>query len=436
VNPGLGYHPPVPPRLGEILVGEGACTEHALRDALKNQIIFGGRLGTNLLEIQAVSEEALARALGRQHALPSLSGDLRLDPAATALLSAEIADRCDAVPYVLADRRLALLVVDPKDLATLDEVAFATGKRVHPIVVPEARLWALLRRTYGIDRHLRGLDVDFGKLAAARALPDAPPAVVRSVAEDLMDEGAFDALYARGAAAAEAAAAGAGPAEPLAPPPDDVVELTDLLEPEPAAAPPAAPPALAAEVLAALSAAPGHAPPARRAVPAAAPVPEPSPLSFEEAVRSLEGVGERDAIARTVLRYARSRFARAVLLTVHRGGAHGWAGLGEKLEAEAVRRIHVALGAPGIVDTVVSTRAHFLGPIPKTEANIRLLRALGGGVPGNAFLVPILATGRVVNVFYADAGKGRVVDAGDVGELLILATRIAKSYDALLARVR
>jgi hypothetical protein len=50
--------------------------------------------------------------------------------------------------------------------------------------------------------------------------------------------------------------------------------------------------------------------------------------------------------------------------------------------------------------------------------------------------VPILATGRVVNVFYADAGKGGVVDAGGVGELLILATRIAKSYDALLARVR
>jgi hypothetical protein len=29
-----------------------------------------------------------------------------------------------------------------------------------------------------------------------------------------------------------------------------------------------------------------------------------------------------------------------------------------------------------------------------------------------------------------------MVDAGGVGELLILATRIAKSYDALLERVR
>jgi hypothetical protein len=41
-----------------------------------------------------------------------------------------------------------------------------------------------------------------------------------------------------------------------------------------------------------------------------------------------------------------------------------------------------------------------------------------------------------VNLFYADNGKGGMVDSGDVGELLILATRIAKSYDTLLEKVR
>jgi hypothetical protein len=438
----------VPQRLGEILVGEGACTAAALRDALKNQIIFGGRLGTNLLELRAVSEEALARALGRQHGIPSLSGALRLDPAATALLTPEIAERWDAVPYVLADRRMALLVVDPKNLAMLDEVAFATGKQVHPIVVPEARVWALLGQTYGLERHLRGIDVEFGSL---RATPARRVEAARSAerAPDLMDEEAFQGLYGKGASSPPPATSGSTPAPPAPPAPipppaavaalpppgpggaDDVVELSDLLVPE------APPPALAPEVLAALRTERGHAPPSRLVRPFARPdAPQPSPLAFDEAVRFLEGVTERGAIATTVLRYARSKFERAVLFTVHRGGAHGWAGLGASLGPEAVQRIHVALGAPGIVDTVVSTRAHFLGPIPKTEANVRLLRALRGGVPANAFLVPILAVGRVVNVFYADNGRGGLVDAGGVGELLILATRIAKSYDALLARVR
>jgi hypothetical protein len=442
----------VPPRLGELLVQEGASTPDAVRDALKNQVIFGGRLGTNLLELHAVTEEALARALGRQHALPALFGAMRLDPKATALLTPEIADRYDAVPYALADRRLALLVVDPRDLAMLDEVAFATGKQVHPIVAPEARIWALLRETYGIDRHLRGIDVDFARLrSGAQAVPQGTVTSAAAAAQDLMDEGSFEEMYAARSAGhrppdpplplaapraerlgEEGRGAGEAVARPTSPPPDEgVVELTDLIIEEP---PPA--PDLAAEVLAALSAGAGHAPPERLVRPARPPEPEPSALSFEEATRSLEGVTDRDAIATIVLRYARSRFARAVLLTVQRGTAHGWAGLGERLGREAVRRIHLALGTPGIVDTVVRTQAHFLGPLPKTEANIRLLKALGGGVPKNALVVPILALGRVVNVLYADGGKGRLVDAGGVGELLILATRIAKSYAALLERVR
>ncbi len=412
-------------RLGEMLVKEGMCSDAAVRDALKNQIIFGGRLGTNLLEIKAVTEEALARALGRQHELPSLFGDLQLDAHATALLTPEIADRCDAVPYVLADRKLALIVVDPRNLASLDEVAFATGKRVHPLVVPEARVWALLRRHYAIDRHLRGIDVDFDRLegkidkprGVRREEPPTSDAARAAESADLIDQGAFEAIY--GAQGKAGAAPPAGPRREAAPTP----------------AAPAAPPPVAAEVLVALSQRSGHLPPARLA-PARPPEPEPSPLTFAEAARFLEGVDERDAIAKTVLRYARSKLKRAVLFTVHRGAAHGWAGFGEKLAPQAVRRMHLALGTSGILETVVATRAHFLGPIPKTDANIRLLKALGGGVPGNAFLVPILALGRVVNVFYADNGKGGVVDTGDVGDLLILATRIAKSYDALLARVR
>jgi len=87
-----------------------------------------------------------------------------------------------------------------------------------------------------------------------------------------------------------------------------------------------------------------------------------------------------------------------------------------------------------VVDTVVTTQAHYLGPLLKTDANLRLLKALGGGAPRNALLVPVLGLGRVVNVLYADAGRGRLVDGSDLGELLILATRISQSYDDLARR--
>lgn len=458
------------PRLGELLVQAGACSREAVADALRNQVIFGGRLGTNLLDLGAVREADLARALSRQHGTPTLHGDLKLDPAAVALLKPEVADRYDVVPYVLQDRKLALLVCDPDDLTMLDEVAFATGKQVHPIVVPEARVWALLRDTYGLDRQLRGIEVDFGGDVHARPAP-APLAHKDTVAHDLMDEGEFERMYGRAS----------GPPSPPPPPPpgaqepwghvpppaSSIVERTEeIYLARPPAAPPGEPPEeiilelteevpaeegirpavtpiphlpldIAAEVAAVLRAGPGHVAPTHFVPPPAPPrppEPEPTPVSFQEALGLLAGVEDRHAIARTVLRYARTKFRRAVLFTVQRGEARGWAGLGEKLTPQAVARMRLRLDLPGVISTVVATRAHFLGPLPRTEANVRLLKFLGGGVPSNSFLVPILALGRVVNVLYADNGKGGQVDSGDLGELLILATKIAQSYDVLLSR--
>ncbi|MCM2332460.1 MAG: general secretion pathway protein GspE [Anaeromyxobacteraceae bacterium] len=416
-------------RLGEILVQEGSCRPDVVEEALKHQAIFGGRLGTNLLELGAISEEVLAFALGKRTGAPALYGDLPVDPKAIRLLGRRLAERWDVVPFLLADRRLAVLARDPLDLQMLDEVAFATGKRVHAFVVPEARLWRTLNRAYGVDREHRGADM------GRRALTPPPmPATPREeeAPGDLIDESDFQGLYG--------AMAGMGPA--ATPAPGALEAVTPLPAPPqgPAPAPGEVPP-LTLEVLSELTARPGHQPPlslelpellsSRPSAPEAA---EPSALSFADAVRFLEGVGDRETIARTVLRYARSRFARAVLLTVRRGEVHGWAGLGGGLTADAVLRLRLPLGVPGAVDTVVATRAPFVGPLQKTWSNIRLLKGLGGGVPGSALLVPVLALGRVVNVLYVDAGRGKLVDASDLGELLILAARISKSYDDLARR--
>ncbi|HET6436743.1 MAG TPA: hypothetical protein VFG59_01685 [Anaeromyxobacter sp.] len=374
-------------RLGEILVKDGACTAEEVREALKNQVIFGGRLGTNLLELGAVAEDVLGVALGKRYGAPALWGDLPLDPAAVKLLRPDLADRFDAVPYALSDRKLALLACNPSDLRMLDEVSFATGHDVHPVVVPEARIWRLLERAYGVRRELRGIEVDFGGPVAEPPGP-AAPAPPGGSGDDLMGEADFEALYGR--------RVGEGPL-----PEEEVLDLTD-------------------EVI--------------DSVPAASDEALPTPLDFAEATRALAGAGDRYVVAGTVLRYARSRFLRSLLLAVSHGWARGFVGLGPGLSPDRVGAIRLRLSAPGVLSTVVSTRAHFLGPLARTEANIRLLKALGGGVPHNALVVPILALGRVVNVFYADAGRGGTVEPAGVGELLILSTRIAQGYEALVSR--
>jgi type II secretion system (T2SS) protein E len=420
-------------RLGEILVQEGSCSAADVQDALRNQVIFGGRLGTNLLELGAVTEEVLAAALGKLTGAPALHGELAMDAKAIQLLDRRLAERWDVVPFLLADRRLALLARDPFDLQMLDEVAFATGKQVHAFVVPEARVWRALHVAYGVSRELRGLDLGW-HAASGRAVPAAAPGRGAAEGPDLMDEAEFQDLY--GQRAGPTPTPVPPPATPAAGPPPGPPPLSE----PPLLVPVEELPFLTLEVLAEIEAGPGHQPPLalEPATPPAGPAggegAEPSPLSFGEAVRFLEGVAERGTIARTVLRYARSRFARAVLLTVRRGEACGWAGLGGGLTVEAVHRLRLPLGVPGVVDTVVSTRAHYLGPLPKTSSNIRLLKGLGGGVPQSALLVPILALGKVVNVLYADAGRARLVDGSDLGELLILASRISQSYDDLARR--
>jgi len=396
-------------RLGELLVARSACTEALVAEGLEAQVIYGGRLGTNLLEIGALGEEALAQALSAQHGCPALWGDIGVDEKALVLVRPDLAERLGVVPLRLEGKRLVVLTADPGDLSRLDELAFATGKDVRTVVVAESRLSEVLRRNYGLRRAERGVQV--GALhQAARTHREAPAA---APGPDLMDEADFAALYDH---------ASVTPAPGAAPAGEDAFHGALVSDDQ---------------VLAALQQdaerGADRAGAAVRLTPAGAEAP---PLSFEEAAQALAGVSDRDAIARIVLRCARSRCRRAMLLTVRGQRADGWEALGEGLSAQTAARVRVSLEQPGVFQTVVQSRSHFLGPLQKTEANVRFLRALGGGAPRNSFAMPILARGEVVNLLYADDGRGRVLDASGVGELLILAARITQSYDVLLSRAR
>lgn len=415
----------VPRRLGEILVELGACTPERLKAALQSQVLLGGRLGTNLLEQGAVTEAQLAAALARRHGVPALCGELSPDPDVLRLLTAEQADHFQAVPYALRGHRLTVLCSDPSDLTRVDELAFLTGKQVEPVVLPESRLFALLRQHYGVARPMRAIEVRWARERTGLEAPSGPAAP----GEDLMGEAEFEHLYVDRPPDGLSAPAHGPRATPRRPPP-----LPGLR---------AAPPEegvfiTSEELLAELQAEASAVREARgeERLLVAAPEPPLPPLGFAEAMAALDGVADRGAIARVVLRFARSRFQRALLLTVHARGADGWEGVGEGLTPQTVARVHVPRGLPGLVQTAIETRSHVLGPLARTESNIRLLRALGGGVPRNALAMPILARGQVVNVLYADAGRGRMIDPDDVGELLILAARISRSYDVLLSRAR
>ncbi|HEY7725527.1 MAG TPA: hypothetical protein VH880_09340, partial [Anaeromyxobacteraceae bacterium] len=193
-------------RIGEILIAAGACDAEQVRDALDGQIIYGGRVGTNFLEIGAVTEEALAQALAQQHGCPALWGEVLIEPRVLDLVRPEVAERFEAVPLRLEGRRLSVLVADPRNLRKLDELSFALGKEIRPVVAAESRICELLRRHYGLVRPARGVEAAWSR---ARPAPT-PPAAAPAAEPDLMDEAEFAALYDR---------AGSAPARAGAPPP-------------------------------------------------------------------------------------------------------------------------------------------------------------------------------------------------------------------------
>ncbi|NOK10470.1 general secretion pathway protein GspE [Corallococcus exercitus] len=193
-------------RLGELLVKDGLVSAAAVEEALESQVVHGGRLGTNLVELGLLSEQDLAKALGKLHNCAYASGEMVPDPKAVALVHPNEADDKEFLPMRADATRLSVAVVNPHDFPTLDAIAFKTGKRVVPVVIPEFRMNQLLRRHAKAFRQLRAIDMEAvrprpakGAAAELAKAAERPP--------DLMSEEEFQSVYAqalRGGSDAEA----------------------------------------------------------------------------------------------------------------------------------------------------------------------------------------------------------------------------------------
>lgn len=467
-------------RLGELLLSRGICTRVRLREAWEQQVVFGDRLGTNLLAVGAIDERTLAQALGHQLGVHSGHGKvLKVDPAAVTLLAKNIAERRFVVPHHVQDKKLYLLMRDPLDAFAIDDVRFATGLGVIPILVCEARMWSLLERHYGLRPSLRPIPLDGVGVRPRVPATDEQTSPVRDSPE-LTSEEDFQALYAGlhdgTLTVIPLPTPPAETAAPATPPPN----VAPVPEPTPAFAPttPARPAAIARsgddsflappktgaeefewrdaiENTNPMLALPRTAESSDQIFPLVdlveADVTQPgakrqatlefhvdvrsavdeSPLSFADASRLLSAATDRTAIARVVLRAARSRFARACLLSVYPDRVVGWMGIGEGFETERLRGVINDRSARSVFSLVAESRSYYLGPLTRLPAHGAWVKATGRKIPKSLAVIPILVRGRPVNLLVVDEGHDRYVST-DVGEVLILAQQIAGTYESLI----
>jgi hypothetical protein len=147
-------------RLGEMLVRDRLITVEQLETSLRAQVIYGGRLGTNLVELGFVELDELTSALAAQTGVPAAVQQHfeGVDRQTLGLVSAELAGQHQAIPVGLsrlAGRQLVIAFVDPLGGDGVQAIARATGTRVTPCVAPELRILFYLEQLYGIPRKSR-----------------------------------------------------------------------------------------------------------------------------------------------------------------------------------------------------------------------------------------------------------------------------------------
>ena len=137
-------------RLGKLVVDSGQVSEKDLERALQMQAETGERLGNLLVVLELITEETLVELLAEQYGVAAADlSNLNVPDNILSLVPQEMARRYLAVPVAADSQSLSLAMVDPSDVVAIDDIEFATGLRVQPLIAAERAINEAVDRLYG-----------------------------------------------------------------------------------------------------------------------------------------------------------------------------------------------------------------------------------------------------------------------------------------------
>jgi hypothetical protein len=166
-------------RLGEILIERGLIDVDQLNSALAYHRQWGHRLGASMVAKGFIREGTLTRVLSEALQIPMVDlAKVIPDDKALVLIKATQAEEQEIFPIAVKEHKgrktLLLAMVDPLNVAAIDEVAFTTDMTVRPAIAQITSLRAAIRRYYHREQiHIPPLD--FGPPRRG-AVPGAAPA--------------------------------------------------------------------------------------------------------------------------------------------------------------------------------------------------------------------------------------------------------------------
>lgn len=368
-------------KVGSMLVKERIISESQLEEALRNQVIFGGKVGTNLIELGYITAELLSAALARHKGVPQAkSADLQsIPPEVIALITAEIAKKHQVIPLSLDKRRLTVAMADPADIGTIDRLSFITGMYINPVVIPELLLIMALERYYRIKRETRYIAIAKDMKRDPRAEEPqeineiAPPsaAAEQEYAEEFIEIPEFDGF--------------------------DKVDIPDAPEPE------------------------KHVPTPEEII---------EGYNLTDMCTALAGATSRDEIGAALMEYLRRRHFRAALFLPKEPTLTGWLAAEENGYVENFAEVRIEMAAPSSFLQVLESKSFRMGQL-LSPTDLKAASAIGAK-DNPAILLPIILMNRVVAVLCVVDTLEKLTRA--LNDLQKIAVKSAMAFEILIMR--
>jgi hypothetical protein len=428
--------------LSSLLVQDRILSVTQVEQVLQRQVIYGGDLATNLLELGMIREELLTAYIARVVRMPVLDSALldAIPPRVLATIPWQIVNERRVVPVRLQNNALAIASSGPITVAALDDIAFLLSADIVPHLVLEFRLAMALQRYYGIPMSIRTgalqrkLAPDFPTDAPPvvpppeSASPPAAAAAVEAAVAPTTERIVIESTRATQRGLDSTIKIVAGPSrEPVALPSRENTLEVPVPPAVPIATPTPPPPAPAEDA----------APPPPRST-FSAPPPAPGGerqklISFSEASERLLEAEDRDAILSLLMAFASQAFEFTALFVVQDNAAQGRMATVRGQAPHGIETVAVPLGEPGVFESVYRTQGYHLGPIGEAPSDRRALGALGREVPRGCALIPVVVKNRAVIMLYGDSGAAGV-RANRIARIAEFGHLVSAAFERLLLK--
>jgi len=334
-------------RLGEILLSEKVLTARELDSALENHVLHGVKLGTCLVEMGFVTDDDLARCLGKKSGLSFLTKDqlLVLGARNLSLIPPAAIKKHRFIPVGIDGAMLRIATdqdISPRKHA---EIEHALGRKIEPVAVSGYAIDIFLEQMFGIQRPGRFLPKYAGAGAteappvAAKACEKAAPVIIDGVEwkslGDVTRDGGPDWTY------------------------DDFFK--------------------------------------------GVPDSGDAPLSLSDAVRQLSHATSRDDVAKTVLDFMANSSETVALVIIKDGVAHGWKASSKRKNIRDFEAFSAPMTTLPELQQCAITGKPYLGSPASAETKL-LLQKLNSTAERSAFF-PVFLQERVIAVLVCDLSE-------------------------------